>query len=177
MITPSIASTPYGTCTELEPTPISGSQNRTVLGGVYAYNTSGNAGIFTIGYGDTGPTGERWTFRSLDDWLRIEIQGSGYNTGTRYMTYSNYHFVGCRLNGTTLGDHTLFCDEFKENATGTGGVNTASTNSIRLGQPYNTSDSTKSMSGYVWMALWNRALSDEEITDIRLDPYQLVMPA
>lgn len=173
-------SAPYGSCAETIPTPISGSQSRTVLGEVYTASSVGGYNIFTIGDGDLGSTGARWTFRTVDEKLRIEIQGSGWTTATSpgtCMTFSNYHFAGCRLNGTTLADHTIFCDGSSWSASGVNVVNTSASYFCRLGQSFNMDDNKLGIPRVLWLALWNRALSNDEIEQIRLDPYQLVKPA
>jgi len=156
-------------------TPINGSQNRTFLGEIF-HTDSNNGYILNINptSGGSGSTGDRWAVRvDTSTGLRVEIQGSGYTSSLAANTGA--HFVGCKLNGTTLGDHTLYVDGSNESASGANSVSTNATYSARLGSRDNEGviDPVEFIK---WGALWGRALSDREIESIRLNPYQVLKP-
>ena len=104
---------------------ISGSDNRTVVvKGIYQSQL--RLPLFTIN-GLSTAAGERWSFLADNDSLRIEIQGSGSNTGLSLPDGKEF-FVAIKLDGSTLGDHRLFANGVFENASGGNTVNTTDKN-------------------------------------------------
>jgi len=92
---------------------VSGNSTREYVG---AFGPGG--AVFTLNTG--GDIGERWTVRSDNGNLRVEIAGSAYVSGL-----SSDGVVGARLpGGGTLGDHVLSNGTTDENASGTNILNT-----------------------------------------------------
>ena len=154
-------------------TPVSGSENRTMLAEA-DFGAAATEYIFNISDGTGfGAGAARWTIRhDSGGSIRLEIQGGGY---TSSLAISNGHrFVGCKLDGTQLQDHTLYVDGSSEAATGTTTIATSAAYKILVGALVVSSAPNDSTT---WCALWNRALSDIEIESIRLNPYQFLIPA
>lgn len=154
------------------PTPVTGSQNRTVL--MVVRNDNNNSVLVSIDNGTNGSNGQRWSFRMNLGPLRIEIQGSGYNTSLTPTT-GEWHVVVCRLDGTRLGDNTIFLDGQSEQAAGGNTINTNAAYDLDFGKGYGTS---ADFTGDVALALfWDRALSDAEILALTDDPFGPFRPA
>lgn len=105
--------------------PITGSANRTLEFITRQVDATpiDRAMIFSLGADNTG---ERWSVNNDRPNLRIEIQGSGYSSSLAFSD-NTWHYGAVVLNGTTLGDHTLFLDGSSESASGANTVNTAAT--------------------------------------------------
>ena len=169
-----------GALTETVISPITGSQNRTFLGEVSNLVHGAEGNIFHIHDTGTSGSGARWSVRvagsGSSDVLRIEIQGGGHTSFLQVLGGTN-HFVGCRLDGTQLQHHSLYVDDNKEDASGSNSIVTSSTATCRLGgRDASASSLSSSVDSIKWGALWDRALTDEEIESIRLSPYQFLKP-
>ena len=103
--------------------PSLGSSNRTILMGIR--RTAARSGV-SLSSSGTNATSERFTFRYQTSALRIEIEGSGYSSSLT-PTLDEYSVVGINLDGTTLGDCTLFLNGSEESATGTATISTTGT--------------------------------------------------
>lgn len=115
---------------------ISGSQNRTVTLWFKQDDDAHTEPLFTFG---TYATGKAWRFRAQAGQLRIEIQGSGYTSSGLSYTEGNWYFAAVVLDGTTLGDHTLYLGDTagnlnSESASGTSTVNTDGSGSAIIAQ-------------------------------------------
>lgn len=95
-----------------------GSTNRTIF---FAGEPATSCIMFSQGNGTNG----RFVFRNFQGGtsLRLEIQGAGY---TSSLTATGFGIFGAMLNGTTLGDITLFTGASDESATGSTTLNTSS---------------------------------------------------
>lgn len=147
-------------------TPVSGSAARTVLGLIRCDSfVASGAGILSLDDGTAaGSTGTRWSFKTDGTGaLRIEVQGAGY-TSSLSLTTGQWHFVACRLSGTTLAGHTIFRDTASEAATGTTTIATTSTHALRIGTHADFATTDRYLSGNVaCMFLFDRALEDDTI--------------
>ena len=156
-------------------TPVSGSQDRTLMARTYA-TTSGQHYMFNINPtgGGVGTNGERWTVRiDGNTGLRCEIGGAGYTTALD--ANNGHHTIGVKLEGTQMGDHRYFVDgAFEDNGANTNSVSTNAAYVVRLGS---LTGANNPIQGMVWAALWDRALTDEEMLSIEQDPYQILKPA
>lgn len=158
--------------TNENPISFSGSNNRTLIIGINYRAIPGlsNATLFGIGVNDTS---ERWDLRHNNGDLRVEIQGSGYTTSLALT--GGFRVVGIKLDGTTLGDHTIYLDRLSEASSGGATVNTSTSmtgrflNSVAGSRGWSNSD-------FLFGYLFNRALTDAEYLAIQANPYQLLKP-
>lgn len=103
-------------------------------------------------------TNKKWVLaqEGVTPKLRIEIEGSGYNTALQTST-NIWQFVGVILDGTTLGDNTVFLDAATEAASGAGVINT--TDSVQIINK--TIDNLKAGDAkYAHSVLWNTNLPE-----------------
>lgn len=151
---------------ETAPTPVSGSTPRTALM-VVRIRTTASGGHFSIDPGDSGSTGQRWTLRQQSSILRIEIQGSGYNSSLA-PAVGEWVVLGCVFDGSTLGDNRLFLNGDFEQASGGAAVNTNPAYQLKIGGYTSGNEGNHDIAG-AW--LWDRALSDDEIRRLTGDPF------
>lgn len=113
-------------------------QNRAWFGAMRHRSTSNYGPFFTLG--SAGGARQRWTPNfSASNAFRIEIQDAGYSIPTPNPG-TDVHVVGVVLDGTTLGDHTLYMDGVAYSATGTETLITVDTNNLLLGAASGTGD-------------------------------------
>jgi len=159
---------------EVAVNPSEGSSNRTVMLGLTPV-TAYPAGERLIATAGAEAVGERWTFKTSNGNLRIEIQGSGYSSSLAPIE-NEYNVAGCRLNGTTLGSHDLFLNGETESTSGGGTVNTAASVFTVLGAAPNSGGGERNDAQLTFCYHWDRALSDIEMLSIQQNPYQILQP-
>ena len=137
-----------------------GTQPRTVLA---VYETQAATVTDAIASVGTNATGAKWTFRTLNNALRLEISGSGY-TSALFLSNGVTSFVGCTYTGGDLSTHRLFKDGTFEQATGANTVNTGSDRPWCFGVDAVTSN--RATGNIMWGGIWDRALTDEEIMQV-----------
>jgi hypothetical protein len=116
--------------------PVTGSSNRTFVAWIKPNKTGSGAGRQCIAEWGTGPNNsKRWNFELREQGLRIEVEGDGY-TSSLHPDADKWQLVGCRLDGNSLGDHTIYLDGNTESTSGSQSVNTGNDNSIAFGEAH-----------------------------------------
>lgn len=102
---------------------VAASQNRSAFF-AFAHHTSTDQGyLIALGHFSTGAAGAAWRIAVHgNDRLQIEITGANYNSSLAPGVLPSQACV--ILNGTSIGDHTLFLDGIGDSATGGDPVNT-----------------------------------------------------
>lgn len=114
---------------------ISGVQPRTLFGvyrkdSIGGTNTAENDALLAINRG-SNTAGSRWTLRGVNDNLRIEVEGGGYNESATDVSVTSV--VGVRFSGTGLQNHLLFQNGTSYNVTNSEAMNTDDSNENTLG--------------------------------------------
>lgn len=152
---------------------ISGSANRSYLTTTRLQElgdgTDSNETIFSHG---PIATGQKWLLRANDfvsgDPLRLEIQGSSYNTSLGLTNNTDYFFA-CVLDGTTLGDHTIYRNDSSETTSGANTVNTTDSDAKLGVTPAN--DYTQML--FYGALMVDYALTSEQFNDAKSQLKQL----
>ena len=149
--------------------PATGSANRSLFTWVNADALSGTFEVLSE-YG-TNATDERWAFKmrqSSSTLLRVEIQGSGYSSSLVPST-GQWEWIGIILDGTTLGDHTLYLNDSSEGASGTATLNTGTTENLHImAAAFFTGNEIEGKIAHY--NFHSKALSESEIQEIRYKP-------
>lgn len=157
----------YATATS---TPITGSQNRT-LGAWVNLNTN-DADLVLSNWGTEGSNGRRYTLYTSrsggSNGLRIEVAGDGYTSALVPATNS-WVFVALVLDGSTLGDHTLYLDGSTESASGTLSIDTGSDIPFEIGGNTVWDDSRLFNGSLGEFFITNDAMSTSELDQYRND--------
>lgn len=158
--------------------PYTGSNNRTVFAVIdfTDFVAGGSPCIYSAG---TVATGERWDFRirQNNDTLRVEIQGVGDNSPLSILN-KKIVAVALVLNGTTIGDHRYMLDGEFDNASGSTTVNTGTANNSLWGNSISGEANTELDNAILHLGLeYNRALTNNELLSLYLDPYQIFRSA
>lgn len=146
-----------------------GATPRTVILG-FDKGTSTDANYVSLG---VATAGQKWSFRTLTNALRIEIEGSGYTSSLTVS--SGYNVAACRYDGGALSGHTLFLNGKSEAATGANTVTTSATNFRVLGDPHGNGAITGANDLLYWLYMFDDALLDAEIYSIMNEPEQMLM--
>jgi len=143
---------------------ISGSANRTVIASTYLTAASPDSQDYVFCFGPDASTNYasfrvRWNTGNI---LRMEIEGTGYNSSLTLNGQTNY-IVAARLDGTTLADVSLFIDGSKEDCSGTETLNTVEGGNV-IGSHNNSS-----LSFYAGIIIRAFAVYDAALTDGQID--------
>jgi hypothetical protein len=116
--------------------PVTGSSNRTFVAWIKPNETGSGTGTQCIAEWGTDPdNSKRWNFEIRETGLRIEVEGDGY-TSSLLPDADKWQLVGCRLDGNSLSDHTIYLDGKTESASGSQPVNTGNDNAIAFGEAH-----------------------------------------
>jgi hypothetical protein len=155
--------------------PPIGSANRTVILWVKADSFAADVdGEHLVEWGDNN-AGERWTFKTQSSGiLRVEIQGAGSSSSLQLST-DQRHFIACVLDGTTVGDHTVYLDGDSEQLSGATTVNTTAGVNAQIGSGHDYPGADwrgRAHDGLIEeVRIYDRALSAEEIKRLYEDPF------
>lgn len=152
--------------------PVTGSGDRTVIFWVNPSSTPGaGPGKHVVEWGEGG-TGKRYSIKISppDNRLRIEFNGASY-TSTLTVPQGQWSMVTVVLDGTTVGDHTLYVNEAKDTgAVGATVINTGASNGMHIGHTYMNTlgdyDQRAFHGALDDVRVYNRALSESEIEAI-----------
>lgn len=138
---------------ELPALGVSGSGNRSMLMGADP-GAGSNRGLFTMNV--SGGSFSRWTMRQSGSSLRLEIASAGANSS---LDSTGEGIFGAILDGTTLGDHTLWRDGVSESISGSATLSTADQNN-KVGA--DAASSNNLLGKFRWLVFADRAFSTEE---------------
>ncbi len=146
---------------------ITGGQARTITAWVYLDTSTSDMGVVALG---EKATGKKYTFKvtSAND-LRIEIEGTGY-TSSLSLNDDEWHHVAITQSGANLNTAVLYLDGSSENST-----TSATTNTNEIGENYigRAPESGTFLDGNLAnVAIWNRALSSDEINSVMWKGYE-----
>lgn len=164
--------------TEVDWCGVQGSQNRTAV--VRYKSSSASPSTYTdqvwISYGNH-TTGERWEFR-LDgpngDVPRVEVSG-GNLLGNTDVADTNWHTLGCTLNGSNATDHILYVDGVNDGVSSSASQSMDSNPScgqkVTFGYSKSIDKKSRRVDGEIDLILfWNRKLTAGEHMWVHRDP-------
>jgi len=159
--------------------PVTGTTPRTAFILSYKRGTTANNYIVALGPA-VSATGEDWRFRYDEgngSVLRVEITGSAY-VSSLTPPVGQVNAMACVYGGGTIGDHTLWLNGVKEQATGTAILNTGGDLHFLAADPwgFTATRSTGSTDIFLHYLLFSRALTDREILSLTNDPWQIYRP-
>lgn len=150
-------------------TYFSGSEDRTVLG-FWDVTTLADETFFAQG---SSVSFERWELLEASGALRLEIQGTGVTSSLSTPNSSSY-MVGARMDGPTLGDTTLYVGDQSQLLVNATTLNTNTSQTFLIADSIASASRDITDARMRWAYVWNRALSDDEIKEVRLNHYLFI---
>lgn len=151
---------------------IEGTQARTIM--AWTYDNDISADKVIVGLGDSNTTGQKYSFKlngGSPSGLRIEVKGAGYNSTTLSRTQNKWHHVAITQSGANLNTGILYLDGSAEAVTLNYTSDTQEIGENVIGaQPITFSEPMNGNLANV--AIWNRALSSDEINSVMWKGYQ-----
>lgn len=154
-------------------TPVTGGQSRTLVV-LIRYNTAigGSVDIASIDDGGSGSNNERWALRSASGPLRIEVQGAGFTSALEPTVGEWALAAGIQDGPSKTGTGVYLAGKIQRwGSGGTIDTNPAYTLKMVGGRSEASTDISYGMS-----AMWNRALSLDELDALALDPFAIFRP-
>ena len=146
---------------------ITGGQARTITAWVYLDTSTSDVGVVALG---EKATGKKYTFKVTSaNALIIEIEGTGY-TSSLSLNDDEWHHVAITQSGDNLNTIVLYLDGTSENSTAIATINTNEIGENYIGR---APESGSFLDGNLAnVAIWNRALSSDEINSVMWKGYQ-----